>query len=81
MRACGCVFVLAANSGPARTLQGLVTLPVLYAAEQFPQLAPMIERRFNQPGDVQLVSCHPPASRRCQAHARSRLPFAGAGLC
>jgi hexaprenyl-diphosphate synthase len=32
--------------------QGLATAPLLYAAEQFPALFPMRERRFSAPGDV-----------------------------
>ncbi|XP_045118895.1 all trans-polyprenyl-diphosphate synthase PDSS1-like [Portunus trituberculatus] len=32
---------------------GLATAPVLFAAGQFPELNPMIMRRFQEPGDVQ----------------------------
>ncbi|XP_057370174.1 all trans-polyprenyl-diphosphate synthase PDSS1-like [Daphnia carinata] len=32
---------------------GLATAPVLFAAHKFPELNPMIQRRFNQPGDVE----------------------------
>ncbi|KAI9207028.1 isoprenoid synthase domain-containing protein [Polychytrium aggregatum] len=32
---------------------GLATAPVLYAAEQYPELWPLIERKFEKPGDVQ----------------------------
>lgn len=35
---------------------GLATAPVLYAAEQFPELYPLMERKFEGPGDVELVS-------------------------
>jgi hexaprenyl-diphosphate synthase len=34
---------------------GLATAPVLYASEEFPQLLPLIERRFTEPGDVEKV--------------------------
>lgn len=34
---------------------GLATAPVLYAAEEFPELWPLIDRRFSIPGDVQYV--------------------------
>lgn len=32
---------------------GLATAPVLFASEQYPELDPMIMRRFQEPGDVQ----------------------------
>merc|ERR1711871_586555 len=32
---------------------GLATAPVLYAAEQFPQMRPMIKRKFKQQGDLE----------------------------
>jgi len=32
---------------------GLATPPVLYASEHYPELNPMIERRFGKPGDVE----------------------------
>lgn len=35
---------------------GLATAPVLYAAQEYPQLYPLIERNFKSEGDVQLVS-------------------------
>eukprot|EP00952_Eustigmatos_sp_NYUAD-ZCMA_P014307 55877-Eustigmatos_ZCMA.PRE.1 len=31
---------------------GLATAPILYAAEQRPELRPLIKRRFKQAGDV-----------------------------
>ena len=34
---------------------GLATAPVLYAAEEFPQLSPLIRRRFRDEGDVALA--------------------------
>lgn len=32
--------------------QGLVTAPVLFAAQQYPVLLPIMERKFGAPGDV-----------------------------
>ncbi|KXS20163.1 terpenoid synthase [Gonapodya prolifera JEL478] len=32
---------------------GLATAPVLYAAEEYPEMNELIERKFNQPGDVE----------------------------
>jgi hexaprenyl-diphosphate synthase len=37
---------------------GLATAPVLYAAETHAELWPLIERKFNQQGDVDRVSFH-----------------------
>ena len=34
---------------------GLATAPVLYAAEEFPRLSPLIRRRFRDEGDVALA--------------------------
>jgi geranylgeranyl pyrophosphate synthase len=34
---------------------GLATAPVLYANQQFPQLTQLIQRKFSEPGDVDLV--------------------------
>ena len=34
---------------------GLATAPVLYAAEEYPELSPLILRRFKNPGDVELA--------------------------
>jgi hexaprenyl-diphosphate synthase len=31
---------------------GLATAPVLYAWEEYPELGPLIERKFSQEGDV-----------------------------
>eukprot|EP00741_Cyanophora_paradoxa_P012649 tig00020614_g12220.t1 len=33
--------------------QGLATAPVLYAQEEFPELTPLIQRQFREPGDVE----------------------------
>ncbi|KAJ2996470.1 coq1 putative hexaprenyl diphosphate synthase [Globomyces sp. JEL0801] len=34
---------------------GLATAPVLYAAEEYPELFPLIERKFDQPSDVDMA--------------------------
>ena len=34
---------------------GLATAPVLYAAQKYPELYTLIDRRFSNPGDVELV--------------------------
>lgn len=34
---------------------GLATAPVLFAAEEYPELSPMIQRRFQNNGDVDLA--------------------------
>ena len=34
---------------------GLATAPVLFAAQRFPVLLPLIERKFESPGDVESV--------------------------
>ena len=34
---------------------GLATAPVLYASEKYPELIPLIERQFEQSGDVEKV--------------------------
>jgi hexaprenyl-diphosphate synthase len=39
---------------------GLATVPVLYAAEEHPQLERLIQRNFTLEGDIELVrSSHP----------------------
>jgi geranylgeranyl pyrophosphate synthase len=43
--------------GGADLRLGLATGPALFAWEEYPQLGPLIERKFNQEGDVELV-CH-----------------------
>ena len=37
---------------------GLATAPVLFAWHDYPELGPMIKRKFERPGDVERV--HPP---------------------
>jgi len=47
--------------GGADLQLGLATGPALFAWEEHPELGPLIERKFKQPGDVELVrpdSCH-----------------------
>merc|ERR1719502_1224174 len=34
---------------------GLSTAPVLYALDEFPELKPVVARKFSEPGDVQLA--------------------------
>ena len=34
---------------------GLATAPVLFAAEEYPELSPLILRRFKNPGDVEMA--------------------------
>ena len=41
--------------GGADLQLGLATGPALFAWEEHPELGPLIERRFSQPGDVELV--------------------------
>uniref|UniRef100_A0A0B6Z5C4 Uncharacterized protein n=1 Tax=Arion vulgaris TaxID=1028688 RepID=A0A0B6Z5C4_9EUPU len=36
---------------------GLATAPVLFAAQEFPELHPMIMRRFSEDGDVEHARC------------------------
>jgi hexaprenyl-diphosphate synthase len=38
---------------------GLATGPTLYAWEEHAEMGPLIERKFEQEGDVDLVSCYP----------------------
>jgi geranyl diphosphate synthase len=37
-------------------VQGIVTAPILYAIEEFPQLGVVVDRGFDDPADVDLVS-------------------------
>lgn len=36
---------------------GLATAPVLFAWEEFPELGPLIKRKFSKEGDVEMVYC------------------------
>ncbi|KAL6585080.1 hypothetical protein OROMI_004369 [Orobanche minor] len=38
----------------ARFIKGIVTAPILFAIEEFPELRPIIDRGFDKPGDVDL---------------------------
>ena len=42
--------------GGADLQLGLVTGPALFAWEEHPQMGPLIQRKFENPGDVDLVS-------------------------
>ena len=42
--------------GGADLQLGLATGPALFAWEEHPQMGPLIERKFKEPGDVELVS-------------------------
>ena len=44
---------------------GLATAPVLFAAQEYPDLNPLIMRRFRKPGDVELA-------RKCVEKVRSK---------
>lgn len=43
-------------SGGADLRLGLATAPTLYAWEEFEEMGPLIKRRFEGEGDVELVS-------------------------
>ena len=43
--------------------EGIATAPVLFAAEEFPALTPLIERRFKHSGDVERAADWVRASR------------------
>jgi hexaprenyl-diphosphate synthase len=43
-------------SGGADLRLGLATAPTLYAWEEFEEMGPLIQRRFEKEGDVELVS-------------------------
>lgn len=47
--------------GGADLQLGLATGPVLYAWEEYPELGPLIERKFEKPGDVELVRFQSPS--------------------
>jgi geranylgeranyl pyrophosphate synthase len=50
--------------------QGLATGPVLFAAQQFPTLLPIIERKFESPGDVDTTLKYVAAADGLQATRR-----------
>lgn len=37
-------------------MQGIVTAPLLFAIEEFPQLSEVVDRGFDNPADVDIVS-------------------------
>lgn len=37
-------------------MQGIITAPILYAMEEFPQLNEVVDRGFDNPENVELVS-------------------------
>lgn len=41
-------------------MQGVVTAPILFAIEEFPQLREVVDRGFKNPADVDIVSVHLP---------------------
>ena len=43
--------------GGADLQLGLATGPALFAWEEHPEMGPLIKRKFEQPGDVELVGC------------------------
>jgi hexaprenyl-diphosphate synthase len=47
---------------------GLATAPVLYAAQKYPELYPLIDRRFSKQGDVELVHINRYAFRSTQVN-------------
>jgi hypothetical protein len=40
----------------ALTMQGIITAPMLYAMEEFPQLQEVVDRGFDNPANVEIVS-------------------------
>ena len=51
--------------GGADLQLGLATGPALFAWEEHPELGPLIERKFKEPGDVELVRRFYSAPRSC----------------
>ncbi|KAL6518088.1 hypothetical protein OROMI_033789 [Orobanche minor] len=43
----------------ARFIKGIVTAPILFAIEEFPELRPIIYRGFDKPGDVDFFTRPP----------------------
>lgn len=37
-------------------MQGIITAPMLYAIEEFPQLQEVVDRGFDNPANVEIVS-------------------------
>ena len=58
--------------GGADLQLGLATGPALFAWEEHPGMGPLIRRKFEQDGDVELVSGHLPLFNRSLIVALSR---------
>lgn len=41
---------------PGNFVQGIITAPLLFAMEEFPQLRTVVERGFDNPENVNIVS-------------------------
>jgi len=54
---------------------GLGTAPILYAAQEFPELNPIIMRRFKQPGDKQMALERLAKSKLAMSKARDLAKF------
>jgi hypothetical protein len=42
----------------AFTMQGIITAPMLYAMEEFPQLLEVVDQGFGNPANVEIVSSY-----------------------
>jgi geranyl diphosphate synthase len=42
----------------AFTMQGIITAPMLYAIEEFPQLQEVVDRGFDNPANIEIVSSY-----------------------
>jgi geranyl diphosphate synthase len=40
------------------TMQGVITAPMLYAMEEFPQLQEVVDRGFDNPANIEIVSSY-----------------------
>lgn len=48
-------------------LQGIVTAPILFAMEEFPQLHAIVYQGFDSPENIEIVSiCNQPMNRICE---------------
>jgi hexaprenyl-diphosphate synthase len=64
---------------------GLATAPVLFAAQQFPALLPLIQRKFEGPGDVEsalrfIAAADSLAATRCLAVAHGQMALDALGV-
>lgn len=39
-------------------MQGIITAPMLYAIEEFPQLQEVVDRGFDNPANIEIVSSY-----------------------